>query len=277
MRTLTAAWDAVRGQLARAGVPDPERETPLLLAAALELPKEILYRDRPAVDDAAWARLAAWTERRARREPMAYVLGRQEFFGLDLVVTPRVLVPRPATETLVATALAEIPAREGRVVDVGVGSGAVALTLARHGFAGWRVEGVDSDLQALTLAKTNRERVGVRARFYPSDLLAQVEGGLLAVVANLPYVGQGDPVDPEVHFEPRRAVFGGARGPELILRLVGQLMGKLAPDGHVLLEVGAGQAVEVAEALAEVGLTVAPPVTDVDGIARVVWGRRGGE
>ncbi|MDA8200953.1 MAG: HemK family protein methyltransferase [Thermaerobacter sp.] len=274
MRTLTAAWDAVRRQLARAGVPDPERETPLLLAAALGLPKEVLYRDRPPVDDAAWVRLEAWTERRARREPMAYVLGRQEFFGLELVVTPRVLVPRPATETLVATALAEIPARAGRVVDVGVGSGAVALALARHGFAGWQVEGVDSDLQALTLAKINRERVGVRARFYPSDLLAQVEGGLLAVVANLPYVGQGDAVDPEVHFEPPRAVFGGARGPELILRLVGQLMGKLAPDGHALLEVGAGQAVEVAQALAEAGLTVAPPVADVDGIARVVWGRR---
>lgn len=274
MMTLTAAWDAVRAQLARAGVPDPERETPLLLAAALGIPKEALYRDRPDVDDATWARLEAWTARRARREPMAYVVGHQEFFGLDLVVTPRVLVPRPATETLVETALREIPGREGRVVDVGVGSGAVALALARHGFAGWRVEGVDSDLQALTLARTNRERVGVRARFYPSDLLAQVEGGLLAVVANLPYVGQSDRVDPEVRFEPTRAVFGGARGPELILRLVAQLAGKLAADGRALLEVGVGQAAEVAQALTEAGLTVAPPVGDADGIARVVWGRR---
>lgn len=274
MRTLSAAWEAVREQLARAGVPHPERETPLLLAAALGIPKEALYRDRPEVDDAAWDRLEAWAARRARREPMAYVLGHQEFFGLDLVVTPRVLVPRPATETLVATALAEIPARDGRVVDVGVGSGAVALALARHGFGGWRVEGVDSDLQALALAQANRERVGVRARFYPSDLLAQVEGGLLAVVANLPYVGQSDPVDPEVRFEPARAVFGGARGPELILRLVGQLMGKLDPGGLALLEVGAGQAADVAQALTEAGLTVAPPVADADGIARVVWGRR---
>ena len=277
MMTLVDAWDAVRTQLARAGVPDPERETPLLLAAALGIPKETLYRDRPDVDAAAWARLDAWAARRAQREPMAYVLGHQEFFGLDLVVTPRVLVPRPATETLVETALREIPAREGRVVDVGVGSGAVAVALARHGFAGWRVEGVDSDLQALALAKANRERVGVSTRFYPSDLLAQVEGGLLAVVANLPYVGQADAVDPEVRFEPSRAVFGGARGPELILRLVGQLQGKLAPGGHALLEVGAGQAVEVAEALAEAGLAVAPSVADASGIARVVWGRRGGE
>ncbi len=273
MTRLQDAFSAVRERLAQAAVPDPEREALLLLTAALGISREQLYRDRPDVDGAAEGRLERMVAQRARREPMAYVLGHQEFFGLDLMVTPRVLVPRPATETLVQAALDQIPPQAGRVVDVGVGSGAVALALARHGCPDWRVEGVDSDLQALALARTNRVRAEVRARFYPSDLLAQVEGGLLAVVANLPYVGRGDPVDPEVAFEPPRAVFGGERGPELILRLVSQLPGKVAAGSLALLEVGAGQAAVVSDALAASGWAVAPPVVDADGIPRVVWGR----
>lgn len=273
MTRLQDALVAVRARLAEAGVPDPEREAPMLLAAALEISREQLYRDRPDIDGAAADRLEHLAAQRARREPMAYVLGHQEFFGLDLLVTPRVLVPRPATESLVETALAKVPAHPGRVVDVGVGSGAVALALAKHGCPDWRVEGVDSDLQALELARANRARAGVRARFYPSDLLAQVEGGLLAVVANLPYVGRADQVDPEVAFEPPRAVFGGERGPELILRLVSQLAAKVMPGGVALLEVGAGQTPEVSDALSAVGFSAEPPVADAEGIFRVVWGR----
>jgi release factor glutamine methyltransferase len=267
------AWREALAHLERGGVPDAQREVPLLLMAALGASREELFRDRPDLDPEAWKRLTQMVARRARREPLAYVVGRQEFYGLDLKVTPRVLVPRPSTETLVATALKVIPAAVGRVVDVGVGSGAVALALARLGPAEWSVEGVDLDLQALALAKANRERVGVRVLMYPSDLLAQVEGGIAGVVANLPYVGQDDPVDPEVGFEPARAVYGGPRGPELLLRLVSQLPQKLRAGGVAVLEVGAGQAAEVAAAMARAGAAVADPVKDLDGTARVVWGR----
>jgi len=269
--TWEQAWAQAHATLTAAGIADAEREVPLLLMTALGQTREELYRERPTLHDDEYQRFWALVLRRANREPMAYVRGRQEFYGLDLLITPRVLVPRPATEVLVDTALKVIPRRPGRVVDVGVGSGAVALALAQSGAAEWSVEGVDLDLQTLALAKTNRERLGLRALFYPSDLLKQVEGGLLAVVANLPYVGQGDEVDPEVRFEPTRAVYGGPRGPELVLRLVAQLPAKLAAGGVALLEVGAGQADEVAAAMAHVGLSVGGQIPDGDGVARVVW------
>lgn len=258
--------------LARAGIPDPEREVILLLLAATGQDRESLYRDGPAMSPGSRAKFRELFRRRAMREPLPYLTGRREFYGLDLAVSPKVLIPRPETETLVDRALSVIPPRPGRVVDVGTGSGAVALAIASAGHAGWSVEAVDLDLSALSVARANRARLGLPIKIYPSDLLSQVEPGLLAVVANLPYVGLDDPVVPEVRFEPRQAVFALEGGVQLIERLVHQAPMKLVADGVLLVEVGAGQAGPVARSMRGAGFDVGPPAVDLGGQERVVWG-----
>lgn len=259
-------------RLEAAGIPDPAREAIRLaaLAAGITL-EDWLRRGEPLRGEQA-ERFATLVARRARREPYAYLAGRTSFYGLDLAVTPAVLVPRPETELLVATALAHLPRRPGRVVDVGTGSGAVALALARHGDAAWRIEAVDIDLAALEVARANRDRLGLAVCLYPSDLLAQVRPGILGIVANLPYVANADPVDPEVRYEPPGAVFAGPDGLSLIRRLVAQAPDRLEPRGWIGLEVGAGQAEPVAERLATAGFRPVGIEPDWAGIGRVVWG-----
>ena len=261
-----------RSLLQKSGVPDWEREVVLLLAAATGQDRESLYRDGPSLTPGARAKFRELFRRRAAREPLAYLTGRREFFGLDLIVSPRVLIPRAETETLVETALRSVPIRPGRVVDVGTGSGAVALALSSAGPKSWAVEAVDLDLGALAVARTNRARLGLPIKIYPSDLLSQVEPGLLAIVANLPYVDPRDPVDPEVRFEPRQAVFAPDRGLKLIERLIGQAPMKLRPEGRLLLEVGAGQARDVSDTMRAHGFQVDAPTIDLAGHERVVGG-----
>ena len=258
--------------LSRAGIPDPEREAILLLLAATGQDRESLYRDGPAMSAGSRAKFRELFRRRAAREPLPYLTGHREFYGLDLVVSPKVLIPRPETETLVETALDVIPPHPGRIVDVGTGSGAVALAIASAAKAPWSLEAVDLDLAALGVARANRVRLGFRIKIYPSDLLSQVEPGLLAVVANLPYVGLDDPVDPEVRFEPRQAVFAQEGGVALIERLIRQAPLKLVAGGALLLEVGAGQAGAVAASMRASGFAVGPYAVDLGGHERVVWG-----
>jgi release factor glutamine methyltransferase len=263
---------AASRRLRSAGVPDAAREAMRLaaLAAGCSL-AEWLRRGKPLEGESA-ERFLVLVDRRAQREPYAYLAGRTEFFGLELLVTPDVLIPRPETEVLVATALAQVPRRPGRVVDVGTGSGAVALALARHGDPAWRIEAVDLDLAALEVARANRDRLGLSVCLYPSDLLAQVRPGLLGIVANLPYVADLDPVDPEVRYEPQNAVFAGPDGLGLIRRLVRQAPSRLQPGGWIGLEVGAGQAQEVAERLSAAGFRPVETERDWAGVERVVWG-----
>lgn len=264
------AWAVHR--LSAAGVPEPERDAVILLAAVLGRSRESLYRDRPVLTAAEEERFRSLVERRAQREPVAYLTGHREFYGLDLSVTPRVLIPRPESETLVEWVLTRVPAEPGRVVDVGTGSGAVALALAKAGPSVWAVEAVDLDLQALEVARENRRRLGLSVQMYPSDLLAQVKPGILAVVANLPYVALTDAVDPEVAYEPRHAVYAAEGGLALIDRLVDQASTKLRDGGTLALEVGAGQAERVLARLRRAGFEPAPPGIDLQGTARVVGG-----
>lgn len=272
---LTSTADALvmtRQALERHGVPDPAREAVKLVSLALFVSQEQLYRDEPSLDATAQAYLEELTERRCRREPFAYLAGHQEFYGLDFTVSPAVLVPRPETEVLVETALTHIPRRAGRVIDVGTGSGAVGLALAHQGPAEWKIEGVDCDFKALEVARHNRNRLGLKMLLYPSDLLAHVEPGLLGIVANLPYVGTADEVDPEVRFEPPQAVFGGPEGVQLLSRLLHQAPAKLCKDGKIGLEIGVGQETLVRQLMEENGLEVEAQYPDLSGVTRIVWG-----
>lgn len=261
-----------RQALSQDGVPDPAREAVKLVSLALLISQEELYRDEPVLDAAADEYLRELTERRCRREPFAYLAGHQEFCGLDFTVSPAVLVPRPETEGLVESALRHLPRRPGRIVDVGTGSGAIGLALAHQGPAEWKLEGVDCDFKALEVARHNRNRLGLKMKLYPSDLLAHVEPGLLGIVANLPYVGTTDDVDPEVRWEPSLAVYAGRDGAQLISRLLHQAPTKLDKDGKIGLEIGIGQEPLVRELMRKNGLTVEAVYPDLSGVIRIMWG-----
>jgi release factor glutamine methyltransferase len=239
----------------------------LLLASVLDVDRARLVLDAARGLDAGEAeRYWALIERRQAHEPVAYILGRREFRHLTLAVDRRVLIPRPETELLVEAALG-LPFG-ARVVDVGTGSGAVALALAseRPDLA---VSGVDLSAGALEVARANGRRLGLEVRFVQADLLEGMAGPWDAVLANLPYVAPSDPLPPDVaSFEPHVALFAADDGLSMLRRLAGMLEG--VP--FVALEVGEGQADAVCSLLS--GFETVERLRDLAGIERVVIGRR---
>ncbi len=208
---------------------------------------------------------------------MAYILGRWGFRGLDLDVDRRVLVPRPETELLVDRCLALVDGAAGpEVLDVGTGSGAIALALASE-LPKARVVGCDVSGDALEVARANGERLGVEVEWVASDMLSGVGGRRFhLVVSNPPYVAAGeiDALEPEVRdWEPRGATVAGETGLEAIERLVAQVPAALEPGGALVLEVGAGQADAVAALLEGARLAGVGRDPDHAGIERIVWGR----
>ena len=260
------------------GSPTARLDAELLLGHVLGLSRVEVYTrfDRPLTA----AELDACREaigRRARREPVAYILGSWGFRDLDLAVDARVLVPRPETELLVDRCLALLDGTEpARVLDVGTGSGAVALALARER-PGAVVTGIDRSAAALDVARANAERLGINVEWVESDLLEAVAGRRFDLIAsNPPYVAAAEieALEPEVRdWEPREATVAGPTGLEVIERLVAAAPEALAPGGAVALEVGAGQAAAVTGLLAAAGLVAGEPDRDHAGIERIVWGR----
>ena len=208
--------------------------------------------------------------RRRDREPVAYILGTKGFRALDLAVDPRVLIPRPETEHLVEAAL-PLP-RGARVVDVGTGSGAIALALKAER-PDLRVVATDTSADALDVARANAERLGLDVEFHRADLLAHVPGPIDAVVSNPPYVEDGAELAPEiVGFEPALALRAGPDGLDVIGRLLPEVGATAAR--LVALEIGAGQAEAVARGVVDAGFPDVTVVPDLAGIDRVVVGRR---
>jgi len=223
--------------------------------------------------------------RRVQGVPVAYLTGHKEFFGLDFKVTPAVLIPRPETEILVERALqvaADFVAAKGelRILDLGTGSGAIAVTLA-VGLPTARLVATDCSPAALEVAGRNARRQGVHARIdlRQGDLWAALAAQDAArrpvfdlIVSNPPYIPADElaALSREVRQEPRLALDGGPDGLAFYRCLVAGLPAYLAPGGWVLLEVGAGQSSAVNRLLTEAGLTVLPPVKDLAGIERVV-------
>jgi release factor glutamine methyltransferase len=258
-------------RLAAAGCESSRLDAELLLAEVLGTTRASLYAAAPpALEPAARARFDALVERRAAREPIAYILGRKPFRHLELAVDRRVLIPRPETELLVEVGL-ELPPG-ARVADVGTGSGAVALALAdeRPDLA---ITGMDASADALVLARDNARRLHLDVAFVMGDLL--VGGPYDAVLANLPYVGDGEELPPEIAgYEPPAALYGGgADGLDVIRRLVERAAGAV-PLPVLALEVGAEQAEAVEALMRGAGFGAVERRRDLAGHERVVVARR---
>jgi release factor glutamine methyltransferase len=222
----------------------------------------------------------ALLERRRRGEPIQYITGEAEFYGLPFRVTPAVLIPRPETEHSVekVIVLCRGLARP-RVVDVGTGSGAIAIAVA-HEVPGAQVTATDISAEALAIARQNAERNGVaqRVRFLEGDLLIPVSDQRFDVVAsNPPYVSTDDrpSLDVEVReFEPATALFAGADGLQIYERLIPQAAEALVPGGRIVLEIGYGQRDAIGALLTASGFEAVEFVPDLQGIARVAVARR---
>jgi release factor glutamine methyltransferase len=271
---LAAAVDA----LAAAGVESPRLDAELLLAAAAGVDRTRLIADPDAAIEPPAARaFGAMVRRRLRREPVAYILGRRWFRELELRVDSRALIPRPETELLVEVGLELGPAR---ALDVGTGSGAVALALSAE-LDLVELIATDSSPAALALAAENAARLGLerRLRFELGTLPAGGRFDLL--VANLPYVADSEwsGLAPEIRdWEPREALLSGPDGLDAIRSLLAMLAAASAESeldvGAVALEVGAGQAGTVSELVVAAGFPRTEVRDDLAGIPRVVLGLR---
>ena len=238
------------GADALAAVPDPRIDAELLLCDTLHRERMTLLM-QPAMEltDAQERRYRDCIARRAARQPLQYIVGTQAFYGYDMLVDERALIPRPETEILCERALISMEkVNSPCMADICTGSGAIAVTLKRSR-PDAEVCATELSPEALALARENARRNGVEIAFYPGDLLAPLRGRMLdCIVSNPPYIKTGalDTLQPEVAREPRMALDGGADGLLFYRRLAQEAAAYLKPGGRILVEFGDGQADEVA-------------------------------
>jgi len=275
---------AARERFIRAGIPPDQAgidaEVLARAAAGWDRATWLARRDEPAGTEAA-ARFEAMASRREQREPVAYITGVREFWGLDFIVSPAVLIPRPETELIVEAALDRLadPARAWRIADVGTGSGCIAIALATERRAAM-LTATDISEAALEVARQNATLRGVGSRidFLRTSFLNDVIGPFDLIVANPPYVPTfaRTALAPDVReFEPHAALFGhGADGLDEVRAILSQAATRLAPGGWLLMEFGFGQGDEVREAASGVrGLRVEMILRDLQGLERTLVAR----
>jgi release factor glutamine methyltransferase len=274
------AWMAQ--DFAALGVSSPRLDAELLLSHALGCDRVRLYMDMPRpLDSDELTAVRALVVRRRKREPVAYILGRKEFYRRTFAVTKDVLVPRPETEVLVDRALEALPADAGPALDLCTGSGVIAISLALER-ASLQVDATDVSPAALAIARKNAEQLAAseRVQFHEGDLFSAVPAGrqYALITANPPYVADGDwsTLAPEITgHEPRLALTSGDDGLDVLRRLCAQVADHLLPGGVLLFELGLGQANTVRELLQQeprLGEIVAHK--DLAGIERIVQARR---
>lgn len=279
-RTLRRVLECATAALTRRGLTDARLDVEVLLGFVLGVSRaSLVARDDSPIDDRSRAVFADLLRRRARRVPIAYLVGRKEFFGRDFQVDARVLVPRPETETLVEQALSwsRERAQPQDVLDVGTGSGCIGITLVLEeprltGFA------IDASAGAAECARANARALGAEARFQVRAVALEAycdDRPFDLIVSNPPYVERGDPCDPETAFEPDLAL-RGASGPfpAIYDALLTCARRTLRTGGALMVEIGAGQADVVAARFEDSKLFArVERVSDLGGIERVVIGR----
>lgn len=278
--TLVSLWTDIRRRFEAAGVDSPVIDARLLLEKGAGVARiEIVTDPRRALTQAQVDAVEALVARRLKREPVAHIVGHKAFWTLDLRVSRDVLIPRPETELLVEAALAVIaPDQKARVLDLGVGSGAILLAVLNDRPNATGV-GVDASPAALAVAQANADALQLsnRIELRQGDWCAGIGESFDLVLSNPPYIPTGDiaGLQPEVaNHEPHMALDGGPDGLAAYRTIIAQLPKVLAHGGGFALEVGAGQADAVAALAAAAGLNVLPHKADLAGIDRVVLGNR---
>jgi release factor glutamine methyltransferase len=249
------------------------REARLLLAQAAGVPESrIVAHPEQPLDESARACFDSWAARRRLGEPVAYLTGRREFYGLSLRVTPAVLIPRHESELLVERALAVLPSGgQARALDLGTGSGALALAI-KHARSTFEVVAVEASEAALAVARGNARMLGLAVGWRLGTWFTAVSGERFdAILSNPPYVACGDPhlARGDLRFEPRAALDGGIDGLEAIRAIVARAPAHLVPGGWLLLEHGFAQGAAVRALLAQAGLAQATTWCDLAGQERV--------
>lgn len=278
--TLQACRQRLREALSAVGIDEADLEAVLLIQAAtgLDRLRQMTQPERPlAVAEAAL--LAQWLPKRLRRQPLSQILGSCEFYGLPFTVGPDVLCPRPETEMLVELVLANV-GKGGRVLDLGTGSGAIAIAIAAKR-PDLSLVAIDRSEAALAVARQNGERLGVtvdwRLGDWTSPLQPAERGSFAAVVSNPPYIPEADwrVLEPEVRdHEPKGALVGGVDGLAPYRELPALVWPFLIPDGLFAVELGQGQAPAVSELFRMAGYRDVQALPDLAGIERVVLGRK---
>ena len=213
----------------------------------------------------------ALVQRRLHNEPIAYLTGSQDFHGLNLAVDPRVLVPRPDTETLVDWALS-LDLEQATVLDLGTGSGAIALAL-KHARPSWVLSAVDASADALLVASANAQALSLTLNFVHGNWFAGLHGSFDLIVSNPPYIAEGDPHLPALQSEPRQALVSGVDGLDDIRHIIEQAPHHLNAGAWLLLEHGFDQAASVQDLLIQTGFTQVQSRVDLAGIKRCSGGQ----
>lgn len=281
---VRALVGAAARQLAAAGIESALLDAQVLMAEAAGVERASVVAGSVGLSPAQQKRFQAMIARRARREPVAYIIGRKEFYSLDFEVGPAVLIPRPESETLVAVALeiiAAVPA--ARVLDIGTGSGAIAIAIAVNA-ARADLTAVDISPDAIAVASRNaaRHRVADRVRMHRADCFDVLDGGPALgsfdlIVANPPYLDEAEieALKADVRaFEPRDALAAGRGGLKVLGRIAAGAPRHLEKNGELVMEMAAGQAASVVKLVEEAGLRVVSVINDLAGHPRVVRVRR---
>ena len=279
--TVLEVLSSTTGYFQKRNIESPRLNAEHLLAHVLGRKRIELYLEfERRLRESELAPLREMVKRRGAGEPLQHLLGTVEFCGRTFVCDKRALVPRPETEQLVDLLISKFTSEiaHSRIVDVGTGSGVIALSLAAE-FPEADIVGADISEDALALAQENAERLGLAARvqFLRSNLLGSVQAGFDLIVANLPYVSTEDRqnLSREVLHDPEVAVFAGERGDELVLKLIAQAPSRLRPGGILALEIGMGQAERLVAALAEKNYRDIWTENDYSGGTRFLFARYG--
>jgi release factor glutamine methyltransferase len=275
-RKIGAALDDATGQLSAVSE-SPRLDAELLLARSLDVARSYLFaHPEEPMDPGAVARFREVLDKRVEGMPMAYITGEKEFWSMTLMVNPATLVPRPDTETLVDQALTRIPRRAAmRIVDLGTGSGAVALAIARERPL-CQVVATDISTDALAVASLNARELAIpNVEFVAGHWMEAIAGRTFdLIVSNPPYVASDDPHLATLRHEPVSALAAGADGLDAIREIAATAMAVLEPGGELLLEHGANQADGVGDILREQGWTECRVVNDLSGQPRVSTARK---
>jgi len=277
--TVLEVLQATTAYFKKHDLESPRLNAEHLLAHVLRRKRIELYLEfERELAEAELAPLRELVKRRAQGEPLQHLLGTVEFCGLTFLCDKRAMIPRPETEQLVEVLKSEIRNPKSEIMDVGTGSGVIALCLAAE-FPGAQILAVDISNDALTLAQENAARLNLaeRVRFLKSNLLENVEGVFDVIVANLPYVSTQErhTLSREVLHDPEVAVFASTRGDELVRELIAQAPSRLRPGGMLALEIGMGQSEALLSTLAEKNYRDIFSKTDYSGVTRFLFARYG--